>query len=141
MSALNESSFTEVTTAEELREVLGPASEIALNKGRPALNEIDKLWLAASPFLLMGTSDAEGRCDVSPRGDPKGFVKVLDDRTIVVPERLGNRRADGFHSILENPHVGLLFLVPGRTETLRIRGRAQLVKDAPFFDDLIFWSC
>ena len=87
--------------------------------------------------LLVATADAEGRCDVSPKGDPAGFVKVLDARTLVMPERPGNRRADGFHNILANPHVGLIFLIPGRTETLRVNGRARLVSDAPWFDALV----
>jgi hypothetical protein len=85
----------------------------------------------------VATSDAEGRCDVSPKGDPQGFTLVLDDTTIVLPERPGNRRADGFRNILANPHVGLVYLVPGRGDTLRINGHATLVRDAPFFDDLI----
>jgi PPOX class probable FMN-dependent enzyme len=74
---------------------------------------------------------------VSPKGDPPGFTLVLDDRTIALPERPGNRRADGFQNILTNPHVGLLYLVPGRGETLRINGRARLVRDAKFFDQLV----
>ena len=85
----------------------------------------------------MSTSDADGSCDVSPKGDPPGFTLVLDDTTIVVPERLGNRRADSFHNILENGHVGFIYFVPGRGDTLRINGRAQLLRGAPFFEHLI----
>ena len=77
-------------------------------------------------------------CDVSPKGDPAGqLVRVLDDRTIAIAERPGNRRADGYRNILENPHVGLVFLIPGRGDTLRINGRARLVADADFFDDMV----
>lgn len=83
------------------------------------------------------TSDADGACDVSPKGDPPGFTLVLDDKTIVIPDRPGNRRADGFHNILQNGQVGLLFMLPGRGDTLRINGRARLVQDAPFFDELV----
>jgi uncharacterized protein len=85
----------------------------------------------------MATAGGDGTCDVSPKGDPAGFVHVLDDRTLVMPERPGNRRADGWVNVLSNPHVGLIFLVPGRTDTLRVNGRARLVSDAPFFDDLV----
>ena len=126
-----------VKSATELRDILGPVSERAKTKSRSVLHAIDRLWLAASPFCLMSTSAADGSCDVSPKGDPPGFTLVLDERTIVVPERLGNRRADSFHNILENGHVGFIYFVPGRGDTLRINGRAQLLRDAPFFDRLI----
>ncbi|MFI0374418.1 pyridoxamine 5'-phosphate oxidase family protein [Actinomadura sp. 1N219] len=131
------SEFTAITSAEELRELLGAPMRVAVEKERVALHERDRDWLAGSPFCLIATSDADGNCDVSPKGDPPGFVHVIDDTTIAVPDRPGNRRADGFLNILANPHVGLLFLIPGRGETLRINGRATLVRDAPFFDDMI----
>ena len=126
-----------VRTATELRDILGPVSERARTKSRSTLHAIDRQWLAASPFCLMSTSDADGSCDVSPKGDPPGFTLVLDDTTIAVPERLGNRRADSFHNILENGHVGFIYFVPGRGDTLRINGRAQLLRGAPFFEHLI----
>ncbi|SCL37462.1 hypothetical protein GA0074692_4674 [Micromonospora pallida] len=128
---------TEITSAEELRELLGQPNARAAGKERRVLHELDRQWLAASPFCLIATSGADGTCDVSPKGDPPGFTLVLDERTIAIPERPGNRRADGFHNILENPHVGLVFLVPGRTDTLRINGRARLLRDAPFFDRMV----
>ncbi|MEV0325362.1 pyridoxamine 5'-phosphate oxidase [Micromonospora echinospora] len=128
---------TEITSAEELRELLGEPTPRAVTKERRVLHELDRQWLAASPFCLIATSGADGTCDVSPKGDPPGFTLVLDDRTIAIPERPGNRRADGFHNILENPHVGLVFLVPGRSDTLRVNGRATLVRDAPFFDRMV----
>ena len=78
------------------------------------LHERDRQWLAASPFCLVATAGADGSCDVSPKGDPAGFALVLDDTTIAIPERPGNRRADGYRNILDNPHVGLIFLIPGR---------------------------
>lgn len=126
-----------VTSADELRDLLGPVAEVPKNKDRTRLHELDRQWLRVSPFCLVATCSADGRCDVSPKGDPPGFTHVLDDTTIVIPERPGNRRADGFHNILENPHVGLLYLIPGRGDTLRINGRARLLRDAPFFDALI----
>ncbi|WP_018658115.1 pyridoxamine 5'-phosphate oxidase family protein [Actinomadura flavalba] len=127
----------EITSAAELRELLGEPMPRAITKERAALHARDRDWLAASPFCLVATGDAAGNCDVSPKGDPAGFTLVLDDTTIALPERPGNRRADGFHNILSNPHVGLIYLVPGRDETLRINGRARLVRDAPWFDRLV----
>ena len=129
--------FTRVESVAELEEILGPVSERARTKVRTVLHEIDRQWLAASPFCLMATSDGNGSCDVSPKGDPPGFALALDDCTLAIPERLGNRRADSFHNILENGHVGLIFLVPGRGDTLRINGQATLLRDAPFFDKLV----
>lgn len=126
-----------VTTPAQLRAILGEPTARVAAKDRPALEEIHRRWLAASPFCLVATSGADGTCDVSPKGDPPGFAHVLDSRTVVLPERPGNRRADGFHNLLANPHVGLLFLIPGRGDTLRINGTAELVRDAPFFDELV----
>lgn len=129
--------FVEIKDAEELRELVGEVMPRAAAKERPRLHPRDREWLAASPFCLVATSDAEGNCDVSPKGDPAGFTVVLDDTTIAIPERPGNRRVDGFRNILANPHVGLIYLIPGRRETLRINGRARLVREAPFFDDMV----
>src|SRR5215475_8061596 len=129
--------LAEISSEAELRELLGTPAPRVITKERTRLHERDIEWLAASPFCLVATSAADGTCDVSPKGDPPGFALVLDDTTIAIPERPGNRRADGFHNILANPHVGLIFLVPGRKETLRINGRARLIRDAPFFEDMI----
>jgi hypothetical protein len=128
---------SEITSEAQLRELLGWPSGRAVTKDRTRLHDRDREWLAASPFCLIATSDADGTCDVSPKGDPPGFVRVIDDTTIAIPERPGNRRADGYRNILSNPHVGLVFVVPGRNETLRINGRARLMSDAPFFQDMI----
>ena len=127
----------EITTEAELRDVLGFPAGRAITKERTALHPRDRQWLAASPFCLVATAGADGSCDVSPKGDPPGFTHVLDDTTIAIPDRYGNRRADGFRNILANPHVGLIYLVPGRKETLRINGRARLIREAPFFDQMI----
>jgi PPOX class probable FMN-dependent enzyme len=129
--------WTEVSSEAELREMLGPPMARSASKDRPRLHALDRAWLAASPFCLVATAAADGSCDVSPKGDPPGFTLVLDDKTIAIPERKGNRRVDGFRNVLSNPHVGLIFLVPGRTDTLRINGRARLVRAAPFFDQMI----
>jgi PPOX class probable FMN-dependent enzyme len=132
-----DSEMVEVTSEAELRVLVGEPMARAANKARPRLHELDRQWLAASAFCLVATSAADGTCDVSPKGDPAGFTLVLDDSTIAIPERPGNRRVDGFRNVLSNPHVGLIYLVPGRGDTLRINGRARLVRDAPFFDDMI----
>ncbi|MGX5696306.1 pyridoxamine 5'-phosphate oxidase family protein [Agromyces soli] len=121
-----------VTDAGELRELLGRPTAAAWNKERTRLHEIDRQFIAASPLCFIATADASGAADVSPKGDPPGFALVLDEQTIALPERPGNRRADGFHNLLENPNVGLIFVVPGRGDTLRVNGRARLLRDAPY---------
>jgi len=126
-----------VGSEQELRDVVGTPTPAVAGKVRDRLGPMHRAFLAGSPFWLMATASPDGRCDVSPKGDPAGTVHVLDDRTLVLPDRPGNRRADGFHNILRNPHVGLIFLIPGRNETLRVNGRARLVREAPFFDELI----
>ena len=118
-----------VGTERELRELVGTPGEIAVAKQIAALDDHCRTFIAHSPYVLLATSDASGRCDVSPKGDAPGFVHVLDDSHVVIPDRPGNRRVDGMRNILSNPHVGLLFLVPGRQETLRVNGRGCLVRD------------
>ncbi|WAL63598.1 pyridoxamine 5'-phosphate oxidase family protein [Amycolatopsis cynarae] len=124
----------EVGSEDELREIVGAPKPSALRKERPRLHEMDRQWLAESPFCLIATAGADGACDVSPKGDPAGFTLVLDDTTIAIPDRPGNRRIDGLRNVLANPHVGLLYFIPGRGDTLRVNGRARLIRDAPFFD-------
>ena len=119
-----------VTTETDLRALLGSPSEVALKKQITRLDEHCRAFIAHAPFMLLATSDAAGRCDVSPKGDPAGFVCVLDDTHLVIPDRPGNKRLDGMRNILANPHVGLLFLVPARGETLRVNGRACITRDA-----------
>ena len=120
----------QITTVEELTALLGEPLPRVRDKARPALHELDRAWLAASPLCLVATSGPDGSCDVSPKGDPPGsLVHVVDDRTIALAERPGNRRADGYRNILANPHVGLVFLIPGRGDTLRVNGRARLVTE------------
>jgi PPOX class probable FMN-dependent enzyme len=126
-----------VTQVEQLRDVIAEPTGPARDKVRTTLSELDMAWLAASPFCTISTSDADGNADVSPKGDPPGFTHVIDEKTIVVPDRPGNRRVDGFLNVLANAHVGLLYLVPGRGDTLRVNGRARLLRDAPFFDEMI----
>jgi len=127
----------EIGSLGELRELLGEPSERAATKERNRLHATDREWLALSPFCVLATCDADGNCDASPKGDPAGrLVYVLDDSTVAVPERPGNKRVDGYSNVLSNPHAGLISIIPGRTETLRINGRARVLRDAPFFDDM-----
>lgn len=133
-----ETGVTEITTEAELREAIGGhAKGRAATKVRPQLHPLQIEWLKASPFCVVATCDAAGNCDASPKGDPAGhLIHVLDTRTVVIAERPGNKRADGYLNVLANPHVGIISMIPGRNDTLRINGRARLVRDAPFFDDL-----
>ena len=131
--------FTDPVTSEaELREVLGMPGDIAVQKQIAALDKHARLFVERSPFALLSSSDAAGNCDVSPRGDGPGFVHILDDQTLLVPERPGNRRADTLTNVLENPHVGLLFLIPNVDETLRVNGSAQIVRDPELLAPMAF---
>lgn len=138
MSTYPATEVTEITTEAQLREALGGyATGRAATKDRTALHPLQIEWLKRSPFCVLATSDAAGNCDASPKGDPAGrLVHVLDPRTIAIAERPGNKRADGYVNILANPHVGLIALIPGRDDTLRVNGRARLVRNAPWFSEL-----
>jgi len=118
-----------VTTERELRELLGHPHERAVQKDLGRLDEHARAFIARSPFLLLATAGADGRCDVSPKGDAPGFVRVLDEAHLAIPDRPGNKRLDGMTNLLANPHVGLIFLVPGKEDTLRVNGRACIVRD------------
>ena len=118
-----------VTSEQQLREVFGTPAERSLLKERPALDEQSRAFISRSPLLLMATAGLDGRCDVSPKGDGPGFVVVLDDHRLVIPDRPGNKRLDGMRNLLANPHIGLIFLIPGREETLRVNGRAWITRD------------
>src|SRR5215510_14830512 len=119
-----------LTTEAELRAIItGGPSERAVIKDRGRLDDQSRAFIALSPFLLIATSGADGTCDVSPKGDAPGFVHVLDDGRLVIPERNGNKRMDGMTNLLTNPQIGLLFVVPGCDYTLRINGRAWITRD------------
>jgi PPOX class probable FMN-dependent enzyme len=124
------SKFHEILrTEEELEAVLGKPNPRVLAKVIDRLDDICCAFITRSPFVLVASSDAAGRIDVSPKGDPPGFVHILDDKTIAIPERPGNRRADTFRNVLQRPKVGLIFIVPGKGETLRVSGTARIVRD------------
>ena len=122
--------FSEViTTGVELRSVVGAPSDLVVEKAVHSLDRHSRDFIERSPFMLISTADSDGNMDISPKGDPPGFVHILDDNTIAIPDRKGNRRSDTFRNILENPRVGLFFMVPGYRETLRISGTALIVRD------------
>jgi uncharacterized protein len=124
----------EVTTADDLRAIVGHPNSYAANKVGTRLSAVQRDWLAHSPLGFVATTDVRGRVDVSPKGDPPGFVHVIDDATIAIPERPGNKRVDGYLNVLRRPYVGTLFLIPGRGDTLRINGTARILSDADYFD-------
>ena len=113
----------------QLRAVLGMPTDLVRAKVRDTLDPLTRQFVERSPFLLLATSAEDGSCDVSPRGDPPGFVRILDERTLLLPERPGNRLADSLRNVLSNDRVGLLFVIPGVGDTLRVNGRATLVTD------------
>lgn len=119
-----------IDTEAALRALIGEPTAIVCAKVSDRLNALTRQLIERSPFVCLATSDAEGRCDVSPRGDPMGFVRILDDATLLMPERPGNRLADSLRNIVQNPNVGLLFVIPGVTDSFRVNGRATLTTDA-----------
>jgi PPOX class probable FMN-dependent enzyme len=112
-----------------LRSLIGEPSALVQSKIADRLNDLTRQFIERSPFLCLATSAADGSCDVSPKGDPAGFVRILDDRTLLLPDRPGNRLADSLRNVLENPRVALLFVIPGVTDTFRVNGRAEIVTD------------
>lgn len=122
--------FTERITSEaDLRELLGYPNDVIRRKQLVALDKHCRDFIGLSPFLVIGSTNAAGEADVSPRGDAPGFVQVVDETTLIIPDRPGNRRIDTLRNILQQPHVGLLFLIPGQEETLRVNGRACIIRD------------
>jgi len=113
----------------ELRRKFGEVHPLAITKSRPALDQYSRQFIAMSPFLVISTADAEGKADLSPRGDPPGFVHVVDDHTILIPDRPGNNRLDTMSNITANPNVGCLFFIPGFEDTLRLNGKARITDD------------
>jgi PPOX class probable FMN-dependent enzyme len=118
-----------VKTADEVKAILGPDFPNQIAK---VINHIDSLcraWIERCPFIVISSISASGAMDISPKGDPGGFVKVLDDKTLAIPDRIGNHRGDTFQNVLQNPSVGIMFVIPKRREVLRVSGHAQIAKD------------
>lgn len=129
MSAFTLQPSHQIETEEDLRKLYGPMHALS---GKKCIDRLDRNaveFISRSPFLCIGTQNPDGPADVSPRGDPPGFVKVLDDKTIAIPDRPGNNRLDTIGNLLANPSVGLLFMVPGFDDTLRVNGKAILTTD------------
>ena len=118
-----------VGTIEELRQGYGETHDVARRKELRTLDRHARTFIANCPFVLIGSSDGEGNGDVTPKGDKPGFVAVLDDTTLAIPDRPGNNRLDTLENVIRNPAVGLLFLIPGMNETLRINGTAKITFD------------
>ena len=125
-----------IESAERLHEIYGAPSERAVKKELRRLDRHCRAFIARSPFLVVASADASGRCDASPKGDAPGFVQVLDDETLLIPDRLGNNRVDTIGNLLVRPGVGLIFFVPGINETLRVNGRARVTTDPAVLEPL-----
>ena len=125
-----------IASSEDLRSLYGEPSDVVKRKAIAKLDKHCRNFIAASPFLVVASAGADGSADASPRGDGPGFVAVLDNETLLIPDRPGNKRIDTLENILENPHVGLIFFVPGMNETLRVNGRAEITTDHALLEPL-----
>ncbi len=125
-----------ITTIEQLREVVGAEIPGLAEKNQSSLNEFAIDFLTRCPFLVLSTADAEGKVDASPKGDAPGFVHVEDERTLIIPDRPGNKLAYGHLNVIDNAQVGILFMIPGTPETLRVNGRAELTSDPALLEQL-----
>src|SRR6266481_300975 len=125
-----------ITSRERLRELNRLPSHLVTNKEIDHLDDICRRFIAASPFVVIASRGPDGRLDVSPKGDPAGFVAVLDKKTLAIPDRLGNNRLDTFENLLTCPDVGLIFIIPGNGDTLRVSGKGQIVRDSALQDRL-----
>ncbi|HEV2510033.1 pyridoxamine 5'-phosphate oxidase family protein [Bosea sp. (in: a-proteobacteria)] len=136
MSAISQKPGTTVDDAAQLRAIVGEESLVVQKKVLDRLDRFCRDFIALSPFLVLASADREGGVDASPRGDGPGFVEVLDERTLLIPDRRGNNRIDSFRNVLSAPGVGLVFFVPGITETLRVNGRARMTTDAALLEPM-----
>ena len=118
-----------INTIEGLRITMGKATSSAIEKSIDRLDDVCKEVISKSTFIVIASANSNGELDASPKGDPEGFVKVLDDKHLAIPDRPGNRRADTFENLISNPHVAIVFFVPGKGETLRVNGEARIVRD------------
>ena len=118
-----------IETEDQLRAMFGAVHPLAKAKSRPGFDQYSRKFVSMSPFLVISTADAQGRADLSPRGDPPGFVHIIDDQTLLIPDRPGNNRLDTMSNIMANPNVACLFFIPGFEDTLRVNGRARLSND------------
>lgn len=129
-----EASVEIVEDLAEIRQIYGAPTERAVKKQLTRLDRHSRAFIARSPFVVIASTDPSGRCDASPKGDAPGFVEVIDDATLLIPDRLGNNRIDTISNLLASPGVGLIFFVPGLNETLRVNGRASITSDPALLD-------
>lgn len=129
-------SLTTPRTAEDLCERFGPPEDLAVKHKLPYLDEAAVRFVAQCPFVIVATADAQGRCDASPKGDPPGFLHIADERTLYLPDRSGNKMFQSMTNIMQNPHVGMIFIIPGEEWTMRINGQARVVDDPPLLERL-----
>jgi PPOX class probable FMN-dependent enzyme len=129
-------SMMPVTSATEVRQVLGTPFPNQVNKVIDHIDLLCRDWIERTPFIVISSIGASGAMDVSPKGDPPGFVKILDKHTLAIPDRPGNHRGDTLLNVLENPSVGILFIVPKRREVVRVNGTATLAKDTSVLDEM-----
>lgn len=125
-----------ITTLADLREIIAPPNDVVLAKEIGELDDHCRDFISRSPFIIIASTDGAGSTDASPKGDPPGFVKVLDNTTLAIPERPGNHRADTLVNLLQHPHIGVIFLIPGTRNTLRVRGSARIVRDRALLDSM-----
>lgn len=127
-----------ITSTERLREIIGADGGRAKYKDIDHIDDVCCRFIAACPFVVVGSQNKNGQMSVSPRGDPAGFVKVLDEKTLAIPDRIGNNRLDTFENLFEHPEIGLIFMVPGHGDTLRVSGKGIVVKDEKLQGQLAF---
>jgi len=123
-------------TAEDLCERFGPPEDLVVKHKLPYLDEAAVRFIAQCPFVIVATADAQGRCDASPKGDPPGFLHIADERTLYLPDRSGNKMFQSMTNIMQNPHVGMILIIPGAEWTMRINGQARVVDDPPLLERL-----
>jgi hypothetical protein len=130
------SNATAPRTADDLCERFGAPDDLVVKHKLPYLDDAARQFLAQCPFVIVATADAQGRCDASPKGDPPGFIHIADERTLYIPDRSGNKMFQGVNNILVNPHIGMIFIIPGEEWTMRINGAARIVDDPVLLEQL-----
>ena len=128
--------ITAPRTTDDLCERFGPPDDLTVKHKIPYMDDAARRFLAQCPFVILSTADAQGRCDASPKGDPPGFIHVADERTLYIPDRSGNKMFQSINNILENPHIGMIFIIPGEEWTMRVNGAARIVDDPTLLEQL-----
>lgn len=130
------SAVTAPRTTEDLCERFGPPEDLAVKHKLPYIDDAARRFIAQCPFVILATADTQGRCDASPKGDPPGFIHIADERTLYIPDRSGNKMFQSINNILTNPHIGMIFLIPGEEWTMRVNGVARVVDDPALLEQL-----